>query len=144
MILIFSNLNSLEMPISRYGLYKVGWNGPAPVTQVLQTPARQQLFERCLAKIAAGGHSFHKVLPLSNSEFGFVAGLFMNSWVERGNVLLDTYKQHVPCIFSLSRYNKIILSIHSTLLEAAGVLRCCPRKVCGIGLIFNCTNITTI
>lgn len=63
--------------------------------------------------------------------------------VERGNILLDTYKHHLPkhhllCIFRLLQYNKIILSIHSTLLDVVGVV-----QSCGVGIIFNCIEITT-
>lgn len=45
---------------------------------------------------------------------------------------------------SLDCHNtKIILSIHSTLVEGVGRLQHCSGKTCGIGLLFNCVEIVT-
>ena len=149
MIRIFSSLNSLEMPVSHYGLYRVGWpstmwGGPGPVTHVLRTPARGQLFQRCFAKITCLRSFFSQSISSQQFRIRFCgSSIHELVMVERDDILLDTYKHHLPCIFRLSRYNEIILSIHSTLLEVAGVLQCCSGKTCGVGLIFNCIEITT-
>lgn len=105
MICIFGGLNSLEITTSHCGLYSVEWpstmwNGPGPVTQ-LKTAIQEVLCRD------TGRRSFFLQSTSSQQfRFGFVADLFMR----------------------LSRYNRIVLSILSTLLEAEEVLPYCSGR----------------
>lgn len=114
---IFSSLNSFGMPICHSGLCRVGWlsmvwSGPGSIAKVdVQEVLCEDTYLTAVffTKYEAAenffcGRSIYEAIP-----------------VERGNILLDTCKDHLPYIFSLSQCNKMILSIDRTAIICRSV-----------------------
>lgn len=113
---IFSSLNSLEMPIGHYGLYRVGllsiaWSGC------------ESLAKRCsesdVWRYLPDSSLFYKVC--SNWEHFCDGSIHEVIPVERGKIFLDTCKGHLSYMFGLSQHNKMILSINRTAIICRSV-----------------------
>lgn len=127
--------NGLEMTISHYGLYSVGysvvWCGPGPVART----GIQKVLCRDLPNI----NLLQNTQQLRTHFCGWSIHEVM--LIERGNILLDTCKHHLHIS---SGYHNIIqlFCLFTALLKYMGVLKYHWGKPCRVDLVFSWTEIT--